>query len=470
MTIKLALPTGDARPAVGTLLERAGIAADGYEPGSRVLRSVSEGERLTLRIFREKDIPIQVALGNYDLGICSDLWLAELQVRFPLQRVTRIGSLPGPRSEVWLAAAPESGARAGTPPAGADLHGARIASELPNLADLLAVHLRIPAYRLLPLSGSADAYPPEDADLVLLPASGSEAVRAMGLVPLHCLYESGLALIANADALGARSLASVLTRLGPLISGEPAVLRFPDPAPAGEFSRVSRSADRLRLALPDGHAQRHTYAALADAGLDIDGYAEKSYVRRPAARTGGLEIKVLRPQDMPALVAIGMFDMAVTGVDVLTEHLRRFPGSPVRMAVDLGRSRYKIGPVVDEAFPATTTAEAVPIWNSLGRAVRVASEYPALAEAFVRDVHLDRATIIPIGGASEGFVPEDADILVEGSETGTSIRANRLKMLDPFMESTNCVIVRDDPVTTRKDLLDDLLARFEVAGRAAGGR
>jgi ATP phosphoribosyltransferase len=467
VTIKLALPTGDPRAAVGELLERAGIPAPGYEASSRLLRSVNEGEGLTVRIFREKDIPIQVALGNYDLGICGDVWLSELQVRFPEQRLARIGSLPGPRTEVWLCAAPESGLSAGQTPAGLTIAGARIASELPNLADLLAVHLRIPGYQLLSVYGSADAYAPEDADLALLPVANEEGVVSKGMAPLHRLFGGGLALIANADALRSKDLGSLLSRLAPNLAGDGPELSLPAGLTGLSMAaRPERRRDIVRLALPDGHAQRHTYANLLDAGFHFEGYDEKSFVRRPKSGIPGLDVKVLRPQDMPQLVAMGMFDIAITGVDWLTEIKSRFPSAPVEMAVDLGRSRYKIGPVVDQAFPADDTASALAIWRGLGRPVRIASEFPALAEAFARSVHLPFTTIIPIAGASEGFVPEDADILIEGSETGASIRANNLKMLDPFMESTNCVIVRRDPVTTQAALLADLLERFRKAAAA----
>jgi len=466
VTIKLALPTGDARPIVAALLERAGIAASNYEPSSRVLRSVHEEDRLTLRIFREKDIPIQVALGNYDLGICSDVWLSELQLRFPLQRVVRIGSLPGPKNQVWLCASPASGAKPGPMPSSNALAGARIVSELPNLADAVCVHMRIPAYRLMPVFGAADAYPPEDADLVVMPTTTSQDVDDRGLTPLQRVYEGGLALIANSDALGAKSLAPLLGKLAPLMTGDVPRLDLPAPGRGTTFATFQRRLDVVRLALPDGHAQRHTVAALNDGGLPLTGYDANHSVRRPTCGIPGVEIKVVRPQDMPGLVATGAFDVAVTGVDGLTEHLCRFPSSPVKLAVDLGRSRYRIGPVVDKSFPAETTAQAVPIWSGLGRPVRVASEYPALADAFVREWHVANTTIIPISGASEGFVPEDADILIEGSETGTSIRANGLKMLDPFMESTNCVIVRREPATSRGDLLAQVLAGFERAAQA----
>ena len=101
MNVKLALPASDARGPVAAMLAGAGIATTGYEPGSRTLRSVLPDDGLTLRAFREKDIPVQVAMGNYDLGICGDLWLSEMQVRFPLQRIVRIGGLPGPAAEVY---------------------------------------------------------------------------------------------------------------------------------------------------------------------------------------------------------------------------------------------------------------------------------------------------------------------------------------------------------------------------------
>ncbi len=463
MTVKFALPAGDARPVVGNLLERAGIPANGYEPSSRLIRSVDEERRLTFRIFREKDIPIQVAMGNYALGICGDVWVSELQARFPRQHVVRVGGLPGPRTSIWLCAAPSSGLNEGLVPGGPALSGARIVTEFANIADLVAVKLRIPAYRLLAVAGSADAYAPEDAELVLVPAADAGAVRAKGLVPLVRIFSGGMALIANRDALASQDLGSLLGALAPLLEvGEPS-FDIPSADASGSLLRSQRDQAVARLALPDGHAQRATPGNLRAAGLEFEGYDEQGYVRRPSSNLDGLTAKVVRPQDMPQLVAMGMFDIAITGRDLLHEHLCRFPGSPVKMAVDLGQNRYRIGPVVPEDFPANTTVEAIQIWSGLGRPVRIASEFPATAERFALDHGIRPVVIIPVAGASEGFVPEDADLLIEGTETGTSLRANHLKMLDPFMESTNCVIVRTVPATSRTDVIEDLVHRFERA-------
>ncbi|MFN0093438.1 MAG: ATP phosphoribosyltransferase [Dehalococcoidia bacterium] len=460
MTAKLALPTGDSRAHVNSLLESAGLTTTGYEPGSRLMRTELETEGLVLRIFREKDIPVQVALGNYDIGICNDVWLTEQQVRFPLQRVVRLGSLPGPATEVWLCAAPESGLGEGEVPDPKGLHGVRIVSELANLGDLVAVNLRLPAYRLVHVAGSADAYPPEDAEFALMTASEVGDIRAKGLVPVTRVFRGGLAVIANADALAKKPLASVLARLAPLFVPEQPELTLARPGKVAMAVGAPRDPDVLRLAVPDGHAQRHAPGFLRRAGFEFDGYDEKAYVRRPSSNVPGLEVKVVRPQDMPQLIAMGMFDLGISGVDLLHEHKCKFPASPVEMAVDLQINKYRIGPVVEKGFPADTTPEAVAIWNNLDRPVRVASEFPATAERFALDQHLRFTTIIPVAGASEGFVPEDADFLVEGTETGSSLRANGLKMLDPFMESSSCVIVRNQPVTTQTALLHDLVERL----------
>jgi ATP phosphoribosyltransferase len=75
--------------------------------------------------------------------------------------------------------------------------------------------------------------------------------------------------------------------------------------------------------------------------------------------------------------------------------------------------------------------------------------------------------VIPISGASEGFVPDDADILIEGSETGTTLRANRLRMLDVIMISTNCVIGSVvPPEGERGALRADLVERLATAAAA----
>jgi ATP phosphoribosyltransferase len=202
----------------------------------------------------------------------------------------------------------------------------------------------------------------------------------------------------------------------------------------------------VRLAVPDGHGQPHTYHALRDAGIAFDGYDETSYVRRPASGIEGLEVKVIRPQDMPAQVALGNFDLAVTGRDCLLDHQYAFPSTPVSEVADLHRSRYMQAAVVAEDLPAETIEEAVRHWRSRGRGtIRVASEYPNLADHYARSAQLGRYAVMPVAGASEGFVPV----------------ANRLKVIDQLTVSTNCLIAREDwPLSPGAPLIRDLIERL----------
>jgi ATP phosphoribosyltransferase len=437
--IKLALPTGDLRAPTAELLSGVGLQVEGYGEGSRLYRlPVAGSEEVRVRVFRERDIPMQVALGNYDIGITSLSWIVEMQARFPQQPIAQLGDLRVGGSSLFAA---ESGDRAGG-------QLVRIASEYPNVAEAYARSMRFPRYRVQAVAGAAEAYPPEDADIVVLPAADEEAVRAHNLQPLHHLLKTSAYLIGNVDSLMEKDLSAVL---GPLrqavVAPTNGTLRLPLPeATAPSAQRNGSAGDRpLRLAIPDGHQQRHVYGALAKAGIFFEGYEEKTYVRRPKSNISGLEVKVIRPQDMPQLIAFGEFDIAITGRDLLLEHTFAFPSTPAVEVLDLQVSQYNLSAVVDGALPADNIADAMSHWRQQGRAfLTVAAEFPATADHYARSRHFWRYRVMPIAGASEGFVPEDADILIEGTETGRTIAENNLKVLDNIFRSTTCLIARSD--------------------------
>jgi ATP phosphoribosyltransferase len=462
--IRVALPTGDLREPVAAALEDAGIGIPDFEAGSRALRFDMAGGAAIARVFREKDIPVQVALGNYDIGICSLAWIEELTQRFPNHQVTRLRDLGFGASALWLAAA-----------AGESAAPMRIVSEYANIADAVARRARLPRYRVFGVWGSADAYPPEDADLALIVACDAAAVEARGLRPIGEVLRSSAWLIANRASLASKDLSGVLK---PLLGAatpatvQPAALRTPEIKLPTRARPIERK--RLRIALPDGHAQSHTVAALQSAGVRVFGYEDGSVVRRPQIDIDGVDVKVIRPQDMPQQVAIGQFDLAITGRDWLFDHLVQFPSSPVEEIVDLRRSRYSLAAIVKDVR-ADTVAGAVAEWRTAApaRAIRIASEYPNIADHFARERHLGRYSVISINGASEGFVPDDADILIEGIDTGSSVRANKLTVLERFFESTNCVIANKQcPNGDLRPIFDALVERLR-AGAAepvgAGG-
>jgi ATP phosphoribosyltransferase len=469
-SVKIALPAGDLRTPVAEALSAAGLHVEGYGEGSRQYRLATRGrEDVRVRVFREKDIPIQVALGNYDLGITSLAWVQEIQSRFPQQPRVLLGDLGIGAGRIVAAACAE---HVGALDDIGALDCVRLASEYPNIADSFARAARLAHYRVQPVWGAAQAYPPEDADVAVIAVSDDAFLAEHGLAPLFTLLDNSAWVIGNANALAARDLGSVLEALLGASRGAPdGALRLPPPVPSRpNGQRPPERREVLRLAIPDGHQQKHVHEALQAGGLAFEGYGEKMSVRRPQSGIDGLAVKVVRPHDMPQLVATGDIDIAVTGRDCLNEHLYQFPSSPAYEMIDLQRAQYNLSAVVEAGLPADDLAGAFAHWRAKGReALTIAAEFPATADHYARSRHFWRYRVIPIAGASEGFVPEDADLLIEGTETGRTIAENNLKVIDLLYRSTSAVIARRGAQFTAKQqkVFDHLRGALEQASGAA---
>ena len=463
--VRVALPRGDLRTPVADRLRAASFVVEGYGEGSRSYRfEVNDIPGVQVRVFSDEDIPIQVALGHYDFGIASRMWIDELLVRFPNDSIVPLRRLDIEGDTLVAAGAPGSTLQ-GLASAGV----MRVATEYPNIAQHYLTRLRVPDYRLYEVWAQAEAWPPEDAELAICTAS---AARKEGLAVLDEVHRGGVWLIANREALATRDLSAAL---GPLVAlpGSSEWGGVVEPAPlAGVQRAAARPVEErttFRIAVPDGHAQRHTVTALAQAGITFEGYEEGKAVRHPVSSDPEVIVKVMRPQDMPRAVALGHFDLAMTGRDWLRAFTASFPSAPVVELCDLKRSKYRMGGVITEDLEVETIEEAIAIWrkDDPERPIRVVSEYASLADEYARSRHLGAYRVIPISGASEGFVPEDAEILVEGTETGSTLRANRLRMIDVIMESTNCVIgAIQRPSGRRGELRDQFVERLAAAAEA----
>ena len=460
--VRVALPRGDLRSPVDAHLRDVDFVVEGYGSGARTYRfEVEERPGIAVRVFSDQDTPIQVALGHYDLGIASSTWIDELLVKHHLDSVVPLRQLDVSSEELVAAGAP------GTTLAGIAGAGAvRVATEYPNIAQHFLAHARVPDYRLFEVWAQAEAWPPQDAEMAVGPR---KAVEKEGLEIYGEVHRGGVWLIANRESLANRDLSAALE---PLLrmprATESGGLVVPDPLAitARKTAPVTAEREVFRIAVPDGHAQRHTVAALADAGIAFPGYAEDSAQRYPDSGMPDVQVKVMRPQDMPRAVALGQIDLGLTGRDWLRAFLATFPAAPVVELCDLKRSKYRLGAVVSEDLPAENIDEAIAYWrrDDPEFPIRVASEYVSLEDEYARSRHLGQYRVIPISGASEGFVPEDAEILIEGTETGTTLKANRLTMIDVIMESTNCGIgSATRPPGRRGELRDDFVSRIVAA-------
>ncbi len=438
----MALPKGRLLPATARLLKETELELEDYTSGTRSYRLKSTRlPYLSAKIFQEKDVPVQVAVGNYDIGICSLDWVEELLAKYPASAVLKIADLGYGSGNLYLAAS-RYGKLTGPQDLSAGLYSWRIATEYPNLAELAALNLRMRRFRIFPVWGAAEAYPPENADLALLWAENKPEVEAKDLMPLKTLMSSSACLIANKDSWQAKNVSRIInyfSRALEMVDKPWLKIKFPSVKSSNNF-RPDASEEKIWLALPDGHQQPPTLEFLNKAGLELQGYSEDDLSRRPTSKMDWIKAKVIRPQDMPLQVANGNFDLAITGKDWLLDHLCRFPSSPVVELVDLGFGQVKVVAVVSQDFSMADIAQLKQTQDSRTAPIRVASEYVNIADKYLRDKHVSRYQLIPTWGATEAFLPEDADLLIENTQTGKTLARHNLRIMDTILQSTACLI------------------------------
>ncbi|MFC2047231.1 ATP phosphoribosyltransferase [Chloroflexota bacterium] len=448
MPIKIALPKGRLLDETATLLQKSSWGLTDYNQKMRLYRLKSQRfPNLMAKVFQERDIPIQVAVGNYDLGICGLDWIEELSVKYQSSALIKVENLGYGEGALYMVASRSDGVSTV-----AELQAKsgiiQIASEYPNLAESFALDLRLRRFSVFPLWGAAEVYPSESADLALIPGEIVMNMFNYDLVPVSKVLGFSAFLIANKSSWETKDLSEVVASVynSQVVGG-----KHPPSANATRVSEITNQhlaektvGDIVRLALPDGHQQSPALQLLNRAGIQVDDYPSAVGNRRPTCNLAGVMIKVIRPQDMPSQVANGNFDLAITGRDWLSEHLCQFPSSPVTELLNLKFGKVKIVAVASRDLAVDDAHSLRQLASERLASLRVASEYVNIADKYARDTRLGMYRVIPTWGASEAFLPEDADLLIENTETGRTIARHNLKIIDTLFESTACLIGRKD--------------------------
>ncbi len=439
--VKIALPKGRLLAETSRLLQAAGWGLNDYTEDTRLyhLQSATFPD-LIAKIFHEKDIPVQVAIGNYDLGICGLDWVEEQLVRYPSSAIAKIEDLGYGQGILYVVAGRFNSL--------SEIRGSaehiRIASEYPNLAESFAARNRFRSFSVYPVWGAAEAYPPESADLALVSDGKIGKASPTGLIPIGSVLNFSAFLIANRQSWENRDLGRFLSSLA---ENKPTGLALPSPLGVIKPRVTKREEYQLdnaliRIALPDGHQQSPAAELLKAAGIEMQNYTGSGNDRRPISNLEGVAFKVIRPQDMPLQVANGNFDLAITGKDWLKNHLYQFPSSPVAELLDLKFGWVRIVAVVSNNLPVDDLAGLRRYCTGRPSSLRIASEYTNIADKYARDNHMGMYRIIPTWGATETFIPDDADMLIENTQTGKTLARHNLKIVDTLFESTGCLIGR----------------------------
>jgi ATP phosphoribosyltransferase len=223
---------------------------------------------------------------------------------------------------------------------------------------------------------------------------------------------------------------------------------------------------KLRLGIPKGSLQDATVQLFARAGFNVY-VSSRSYF--PAIDDPEIECMLIRAQEMARYVADGVLDAGLTGRDWIAEHdaPREDGSSSVVPIADLVYAKQSFGKVrwvlaVPEDSPFRTPQDL--------EGKTIATELVRATESYFRRLAIN-VNVEFSWGATEVKPPVLADAIVEVTETGSSLRANRLRVIDTLMESNtqfiaNPAAVADEWKRTKIDNIAVLLrAAIEAQGR-----
>jgi ATP phosphoribosyltransferase len=227
--------------------------------------------------------------------------------------------------------------------------------------------------------------------------------------------------------------------------------------------------DKVKFAIPAGSLAKATSEFFARSGYKISG-TERTY--RPTINDPQIEMKVLRPQEIPVFVNEGLQDLGITGQDWVRENradveiLQNLEYGKIRLVVAVPKSvgeKCTLGDFMED------------VWIK-GKNFRVSTEYLNIASEYLKSMPSykkrfgntdpmivtpwwrkgdnSRAKIFLSFGATEAKPPEDSDCIIDVTETGSTIDANNLKIIDTVMQSSAVLIANkkalEDPEKQEK--------------------
>ena len=182
--------------------------------------------------------------------------------------------------------------------------------------------------------------------------------------------------------------------------------------------------DKLKILLAKGRIYESVYELLSDVGISIH-LPDRTYF--PTTNQKDLAFQVVKPQITSLLLANNKADVGFSGKDWVYENQVE---NDVVEVMDLGFDPVRIVAAIPEARDVD---------KLLANPVTIATEYQTLSRKWVEDKKIN-GTIFRTWGTSEGFVQDTDDsiaqILIDNTSTGSSLKANRLKIVDTLMESS----------------------------------
>jgi ATP phosphoribosyltransferase len=221
---------------------------------------------------------------------------------------------------------------------------------------------------------------------------------------------------------------------------------------------------KLKLGIPKGSLQDATVQLFARAGFNVY-VSSRSYF--PAIDDPEIECMLIRAQEMARYVSDGVLDAGLTGQDWIAEHELGDGTTGVLTSVadlvyakqSFGKVRWVLAAPEDSAVKSAADLEGATIATELVRVTRAYFERQRVK------VHVEFSW-----GATEVKPPVLADAIVEATETGSTLRANRLRILDTVMESNTQLIANRDALADswKRTKIENMALLLSAAIEAQG--
>jgi len=231
--------------------------------------------------------------------------------------------------------------------------------------------------------------------------------------------------------------------------------------------------EKVKFAIPAGSLAKATFEILQRSGYKVSGQ-ERTY--RPTINDPKIELKILRPQEIPVFISEGLQDVGITGQDWIRE-----TGADVEVLQNLEYGKIKLIVAVPKSFETNSITDLMERLWSKGRNFRVSTEYLNIAAEYIRNNPAyrksfgeseplivtpwwkkgdnPRAKIFLSFGATEAKPPENSDCIIDVTETGSTIDANSLKIIDTVMNSSAVLVANKNSLENpqKKEKILDIL-------------
>lgn len=211
----------------------------------------------------------------------------------------------------------------------------------------------------------------------------------------------------------------------------------------------------VRLALPNkGRLQDPAIRLLEDAGIGVVDRGERQLFAR--TRDKAIELVFARAQDIPDLVGKGAVDLGITGYDLVLES-----GANVTELLDLGFGSARM-------VVAASKESGIQSTRDFRSGIRVATEFVNIAGRYFSKKKI-QADISRISGSAE-ITPlvGVADVIIDLTSTGTTMKAHGLQLVDELFDSSVRLIANQDSVRKKAAKIGQVKTALESVIRARG--